>query len=51
LSSIKQYQVIFTLKKIFDIYSYRKKQNFLISVEDFGFIFSDRKILGSGLEI
>jgi ATP-dependent DNA helicase RecQ len=42
LSSIKQYQVIFTLKKIFDIYSYRKKQNFLISVEDFGFIFSDK---------
>jgi len=42
LSSIKQYQVKFALKKIWDIYSHKKEQNFLTSVDDFAFIFSDR---------
>ena len=41
LSSIKQYQIKFTLKKVWDIYSHKKNQNFLTSIEDFGFIFSD----------
>lgn len=42
LSSIKQYQVQFALKKIWDIYSHKKEQNFLTSVDDFAFIFSDK---------
>lgn len=42
LSSIKQYQVRLALQKIWDIYSRHKQQNFLISAEDFGFIFSER---------
>lgn len=41
LSSIKQYQVKLALQKIWTLYSYKKKQNLLVSVEDFAFIFSD----------
>lgn len=41
LSSIKQYQIKLALQKITDIYNYKKKQNLLISVEDFAFIFDD----------
>lgn len=42
LSSIKQYQIKFALKKVWDIYSHKKHQNFLTSIDDFGFIFSDQ---------
>ncbi|PIP17434.1 MAG: DEAD/DEAH box helicase [Parcubacteria group bacterium CG23_combo_of_CG06-09_8_20_14_all_35_9] len=42
LSSIKQYQVKLALQKIWDLYSHKKKQKFLVSAEDFGFIFSDK---------
>lgn len=42
LSSIKQYQVKFALQKIWDLYTYKKSEKFLVSVEDFGFIFSDK---------
>jgi len=42
LSSIKQYQIKFALKKVWDIYSYKKSKNFLASVDDFAFIFSDK---------
>lgn len=41
LSSIKQYQIKLALQKITDIYNYKRKQNLLISVEDFAFIFDD----------
>lgn len=43
LSSIKQYQVKLVLQKIWDTYSQRKAQNFLISPEDFNFIFSQKE--------
>lgn len=41
LSSIKQYQIKLALNKINDIYKNKKKQNFLVSAEDFQFIFND----------
>ena len=41
LSSIKQYQVKYALEKINDLYQRSKKRQMLVSVEDFGFIFSD----------
>jgi ATP-dependent DNA helicase RecQ len=44
LSSIKQYQVKFALQKIWDLYTYKKSEKFLASVDDFGFIFSDKDI-------
>lgn len=49
LSSIKQYQIKLTIKKIYDIYKIHKKQNLLFSVEDFQYIFpnannSDSKV-------
>lgn len=40
LSSIKQYQVKLALQKINDLYEINKNRQMLISVEDFGFIFS-----------
>lgn len=42
LSSIKQYQVKLALQKIRDLYEYKKREKFLASTEDFGFIFSDK---------
>jgi len=42
LSSIKQYQIKLALQKIWDLYSRKKRRKFLVSVEDFGFIFSDK---------
>lgn len=41
LSSIKQYQVRCVLQKIRDLYQKHGKRQMLVSVEDFGFIFSD----------
>lgn len=41
LSSIKQYQIKLALQKISDIYNYKRKQNLLLSVEDFAYIFDD----------
>jgi ATP-dependent DNA helicase RecQ len=40
LSSIKQYQARLVLQKINDIFKLRKAANFLVSVEDFGFVFN-----------
>jgi len=42
LSSIKQYQVKFVLQKINDLFTLNKRRQMLVSVEDFGFIFSDK---------
>jgi len=42
LSSIKQYQIKLALQKIADIYRYKKRLNFLVSIEDFAFIFNER---------
>lgn len=42
LSSIKQYQVKLALQKIWDLYEHKKSQKFLVSAEDFAFIFSDK---------
>ena len=39
LSSIKQYQIKLVMEKIRNMYNYRKKQNFLVSAEDFNYIF------------
>ncbi|NMA49672.1 MAG: hypothetical protein GX947_07885, partial [Tissierellia bacterium] len=40
MSSIKQYQVKAVLKKIYNIYKKREKQNFLVTPNDFSYIFS-----------
>ncbi|MBU7005207.1 DEAD/DEAH box helicase [Phosphitispora fastidiosa] len=42
LSSMKQYQLNFMLKKIHDIYKRNKKQNFLVSPEAFSYIFDQK---------
>jgi ATP-dependent DNA helicase RecQ len=42
LSAIKQYQIKLALQKINDIFNYKNKQNLLLTVEDFGFIFGER---------
>lgn len=39
LSSVKLYQIKLVLQKIYNIYSLKKKQNLLFSVEDFQYIF------------
>lgn len=39
LSSVKLYQIKLVLQKIYNIYSLKKKQNMLFSVEDFQYIF------------
>ena len=39
LSSIKDWQVKLTLKKLFQIYLNKKSRNFLVSIEDFSHIF------------
>ena len=41
LSMIKQYQVKYVLQKLNDLYQKYGKRHMLVSVEDFGFIFSD----------
>jgi len=41
LSEIKQYQVKYVLQKLNDLYRKYGKRQMLVSVEDFGFIFSD----------
>lgn len=40
MSTIKQYQVKAVLKKIYNIYKRREKQNFLVTPNDFSFVFS-----------
>ena len=42
LSSMKQYQLNFMLKKVYDLYRINKKQNFLVSPDDFSYIFDQR---------
>jgi len=42
LSSIKQYQVKLALEKIWELYTYKKKTKFLVSAQDFAYIFSDK---------
>jgi len=44
LSSIKQYQLNMILQKLNDIYRYKKKQNFLVSIDDFAFIFTGENV-------
>lgn len=39
LSSLKQYQVDLVLKKLWNVYRLKSKRNFLVSVEDFSYIF------------
>ena len=44
LSSIKQFQLLIVLQKIYDLYLLKgKKNNMLTSVEDFGFIFFGKR--------
>ncbi len=43
LSSVKNYQVIAVLKKIYDLYTKYQKRNFLVAPEEFSFIFADQK--------
>ena len=40
MSSIKQYQAKAVLKKLYNVYSKREKQNFLVTPNDFSYIFS-----------
>lgn len=44
LSSIRQYQLKEVLRKIYSIYSEKKKRNLLISPETFSYIFEDKNI-------
>ncbi|GAA4407031.1 hypothetical protein GCM10023187_27180 [Nibrella viscosa] len=39
LSSLKQYQVGLVLRKLWNMYRLKRKRNFLVSVEDFAYIF------------
>ncbi|WP_461101615.1 helicase-related protein [Spirosoma koreense] len=39
LSSLKQYQVGLVLKKLWNVYRLKNKRNFLVSVDDFNYIF------------
>ena len=54
LSSVKQYQCKFVLEKLYQIYAeknkqlrnkniFKQQQNFLVSIEDFSYIFTDAK--------
>lgn len=43
MSSIKNYQVVGVLQKIFDLYTKYKKRNFLVAPEEFSYIFADSK--------
>lgn len=42
LSSVKQYQVRLVLLKLWNLYSLKKYQNMLVTIDDFGHIFSDK---------
>ena len=44
MSSIKNYQVIGVLRKIFELYSHYRKRNFLVSPEEFSYIFAELKL-------
>ena len=39
LSSLKQWQIKMVLEKLYNIYRLNKKRNFLVSIDDFGYIF------------
>lgn len=41
MSSIKQYQIKAVLKKIYSIYSQKSKQNFLVTPNDFSYLFTN----------
>lgn len=43
MSSIKNWQVVATLRKIYQLYNSYGKRNFLVSPEDFAFIFADAR--------
>lgn len=47
MSSIKQYQAKAVLKKIFNVYLRREKQNFLVTPNDFSYIFTSDSKRGS----
>lgn len=44
MSSIKNYQIIGVLRKIYDLYTKYDKRNFMVSPEDFSYIFADLKL-------
>lgn len=44
MSSIKNYQVTGVLRKIYELYSRYRKRNFLVSPEEFSYIFADLKL-------
>ena len=50
LSSIKQYQVKYALQKINELYQKSTKRQMLVSIEDFGFIFSNSSSSPAELE-
>lgn len=43
MSSIKNYQVIAVLQKIYDLFTKYKKRNFLVAPEEFSYIFADAR--------
>lgn len=43
MSSIKNYQVVAVLQKIYDLFNKYKKRNFLVAPEEFSYIFADCK--------
>ena len=47
LSSVKLYQIKLILEKIYNVYSTKKKQNLLLSVEDFEYIFPNARDIDS----
>ncbi len=44
MSSIKNYQVIGVLRKIYELYTRYNRRNFMVSPEDFSYIFADQKL-------
>lgn len=44
MSSIKNYQVTGVLRKIFELYTRYRKRNFLVSPEEFSYIFAELKL-------
>lgn len=44
MSSIKNYQIIGVLRKIYDLYTKYNKRNFMVSPEDFSYIFADLRL-------
>lgn len=43
MSSIKNYQVVAVLRKIYELYGKYKKRNFLVAPDEFSYIFADQK--------